>query len=222
MTEHDRLSPAMTEHDCGARPPEPGVTRIAAVLLDRDGTVNIKAPQGQYITSPGELVLLPGAAGAITQLNAACVQVILVTNQRWLSARTDMMPYQRVHARLEELLAESGAHLDGAYYCPHASGSCRCRKPAPGMLERAAQEHLFSLAEAVMIGDSESDIEAGRAAGTATILLSAAPAAPSRADCAVASLAEAARLILGDHAMDGDSGRLRPAIAAAGSRPAAW
>jgi D-glycero-D-manno-heptose 1,7-bisphosphate phosphatase len=188
----------MTELTSGALRPESSVTRIAAVLLDRDGTVNIKAPEGQYITSPGDLVLLPGVAGAIAQLNAASVQVILVTNQRWLSTMTDMMPYQRVHARLEELLAENGAHLDGAYYCPHASGSCHCRKPAPGMLERAAEEHLFSLTEAVMIGDSESDIEAGRAAGAATILLSATPDAPSRAASAVANLAEAVRLILGD------------------------
>ncbi len=188
----------MTQSAAGTLRSEPGVTRMAAVLLDRDGTVNIKAPAGRYITSPGELVLLPGAAGAIAQLNAASVQVILVTNQRWLSTMTDMMPYERVHARLEELLAENGAYLDGAYYCPHADGYCHCRKPAPGMLERAAEEHLFSLTEAVMIGDSESDIEAGRAAGTATILLSAAPHAPSRADDAVANLAEAVRLILGD------------------------
>jgi D-glycero-D-manno-heptose 1,7-bisphosphate phosphatase len=169
--------------------------RITTVLLDRDGTINIKAPEGQYITSPGELALLPGAAGAIAQLNAASVQVILVTNQRWLSTMADLTPYERVHARLEELLAENGAHLDGAYYCPHAAGSCHCRKPAPGMLERAAEEHLFSLAEAVMIGDSESDVEAGRAAGTATIVLSATPDALSPADHAVPSLAEAVRLI---------------------------
>jgi len=183
----------------GRRPrrPGPGAAPIAAVLLDRDGTVNVKAPEGRYITTPGELALLPGAAGAIARLNAASVPVILVTNQRWLSARSDLTPYHRVHARLEELLAENGAHLDGAYYCPHAAGSCHCRKPAPGLLERAAQEHLFSLAEAVMIGDSESDVEAGRAAGTATIALSATPDAPSPADYAVANLAEAARLILG-------------------------
>jgi D-glycero-D-manno-heptose 1,7-bisphosphate phosphatase len=188
----------MTELVSAAAGPQPGAARITAVLLDRDGTVNIKAPEGRYITSPGELVLLPGAAGAIAQLNAASVQVILVTNQRWLSAMTDMTPYQRVHARLEELLAESGAYLDDAYYCPHTSGSCHCRKPAPGMLERAAEEHFLNLPEAVMIGDSESDVEAGRAAGTATILLSATPDAPSSADYAAPNLAEAARLILGD------------------------
>ena len=188
----------MTELTCGALRPYPGVTRVAAVLLDRDGTVNIKAPEGRYITSPAELVLLPGAAGAIKQLNAASVQVILVTNQRWVSTETDMMHYERVHARLRELLAENGAHLDGAYYCPHAVGSCHCRKPAPGMLERAAEKHLLSLTEAVMIGDSESDIEAGRAAGTATILLSASHDPLSRADYVVANLAEAVCLILGD------------------------
>ena len=190
----------MTEMATAALRPEPGVTRIAAVLLDRDGTVNIKAPAGQYITSPGELVLLPGAAGAIKQLNAASVQVILVTNQRWLSTRADISPYKQVHARLEALLAEDGAHLDGAYHCHHAFGSCRCRKPGPlGMLERAAEEHLFSLTEAMMIGDSESDIEAGRAAGTARILLSASHDPLSRADYAVANLTEAVRLVLGDH-----------------------
>jgi D-glycero-D-manno-heptose 1,7-bisphosphate phosphatase len=196
----------MTKPASGVWPlrPEPGATPIAAVLLDRDGTVNIKAPEGRYITSPGELVLLPGAAGAIAQLNAASIQVILVTNQRWLSTMTDLTPYERVHARLGELLAEHGARLDGAYYCPHAADSCRCRKPAPGMLERAAEEHLFSLAEAVMIGDSESDVEAGRAVGTATIALSATPDAPSPADHAVPNLAEAVRLVLGDHS------RLRP------------
>ena len=189
----------MTAMATGALRSGPDVTRVAAVLLDRDGTVNVKAPEGQYITSPGELVLLPGAAGAIKQLNAASVQVILVTNQRWLSTMADTSPYKRVHARLEALLAEDGAHLDGAYHCHHAFGSCRCRKPAPGMLERAAEEHLFSLTEAMMIGDSESDIEAGRAAGTATILLSASHDPLSRADYAVANLTEAVRLVLGDH-----------------------
>jgi D-glycero-D-manno-heptose 1,7-bisphosphate phosphatase len=187
----------MTKQAFGVIPPGLGVTRISTVLLDRDGTVNIKPLEGHYVTSPDELTLLPGAARAIRHLNEASVQVILVTNQRWLSTMTDMTPYERVHARLRELLAEDGAHLDGAYYCPHAVGSCHCRKPAPGMLRRAAEEHLFSLTEAVMIGDSESDIAAGHAAGTATILLSAAPDMSSRANCAVANLAEAVRLILG-------------------------
>jgi D-glycero-D-manno-heptose 1,7-bisphosphate phosphatase len=177
----------------------PSLRRFSTVFLDRDGTVNVEASEGKYITRPGELVLLSGAAAAISRLNAASIQVILVTNQRWLSRLPDVTPYECVHARLEELLAEAGAHLDAAYFCPHAFGSCRCRKPSPGMLERAADERRFSLTDAVMIGDRESDVAAGRAAGTATILLSAEAEAPSRANYVVADLAEAVRLILGDH-----------------------
>jgi D-glycero-D-manno-heptose 1,7-bisphosphate phosphatase len=178
---------------------ESNVRGFKTVFLDRDGTVNVKAFEGEYITSPGGLMLLPGAGAAISRLNAASVRVILVTNQRWLSALPNVTPYERVHARLEKLLAENGAHLDAAYYCPHASHSCLCRKPHPGMLERAAVEHRFSLTDAVMIGDRGSDIEAGRVAGTATILLSAEPQASSSADYVVADLTGAVRLILGDH-----------------------
>jgi D-glycero-D-manno-heptose 1,7-bisphosphate phosphatase len=185
----------MTDVASVAARPGPGAPRFSTVFLDRDGTVNVKAPAGQYVTSPGDLALVPGAAAAISRLNTASVQVILVTNQRWLSALPDVVPYERVHARLEELLAEQGAHLDAAYYCPHAPGSCRCRKPAPGMLERAAAERRFSLTDAVMIGDRESDIAAGRAAGTATILLSAEPETPTSADYVAADLAEAVLLI---------------------------
>lgn len=185
----------MTNLASGMTRSKPNVRRISTVFLDRDGTLNVKPVEGQYVTSPDDLVLLPGAAEAISQLNAASVQVILVTNQRWLSALPDVTPYVRVHVRLEELLAENGAHLDGAYFCPHASDYCRCRKPGPGMLERAAKERRFSLTDAVMIGDRESDIEAGRVAGTATILLSAEPETLSSASYVAADLAEAVRLI---------------------------
>jgi D-glycero-D-manno-heptose 1,7-bisphosphate phosphatase len=176
---------------------KPRLRSCTTVFLDRDGTINVKAPEGEYVTSPGEVCLLPGAAAAISQLNVAAMRVILVTNQRWLSGMPDMDSYARVHGRLEELLAAGGAHLDAAYFCPHARGSCRCRKPDPGMLQRAAREHGFSLGEAVMIGDSETDVAVGRAAGTATILLrSGQKIASSDADLVAADLAEAVHLIL--------------------------
>jgi D-glycero-D-manno-heptose 1,7-bisphosphate phosphatase len=175
------------------------------VFLDRDGTINVKASQGQYVTSPAALVLIPGSAAAIARLNAAGVQVVLVTNQRWLSGpAADPAGYARVHARLEELLAAEGAHLDAAYYCPHDRGCCGCRKPGTGMLTRAAREHRFSLGAAVMIGDSETDVAAGQAAGTATILLRPGQrpvpgdAAPGDADFMADDLAGAVQLILGD------------------------
>ena len=182
----------------GARPKP--LFGCRAVFLDRDGTVNVKAPNGGYVTSPAGLSLIPGAAAAISRLNAAGARVILVTNQRWLSgAAGDLFGYAQVHARLEELLAADGAHLDAAYYCPHTSRSCGCRKPEPGMLQRAARQHHITLNAAVMIGDSETDVAAGRAAGTATILLHSGQHISSRnADFIAADLAEAVRLILGD------------------------
>jgi D-glycero-D-manno-heptose 1,7-bisphosphate phosphatase len=174
----------------------------STVFLDRDGTINIKAPDGQYIMSPTDLTLIPGAASAISRLNAAALRVILVTNQRWLAAEgEDLSRYHRVHAHLEELLAAEGAYLDAAYYCPHARGSCNCRKPGSGMLRRAAIEHGFRLDFAVMIGDRETDIEAGQRAGTATILLSSGEQTSLSADFVVNDLTGAVNLILGHRAL---------------------
>jgi D-glycero-D-manno-heptose 1,7-bisphosphate phosphatase len=179
--------------------PDPRLRGCRAVFLDRDGTVNVKAPGGQYVTSPTGLSLITGAAAAISRLNAAGLRVILVTNQRWLSGPArDLTGYAQVHSRLEELLAAEGAHLDAAYCCPHAKGSCNCRKPSPGMLQRAAEQHQIELSSAVMIGDNETDVAAGRAAGTTTILLRAGQQVTSgNADFMVNDLAEAERLILG-------------------------
>ena len=195
-------SSGMIEQPRAAAWPEPRLRRCRTVFLDRDGTVNVKAPDGQYVTSPAELFLIPGAAAAISRLNLAAIRVILVTNQRWLSdPASDPADYARVNARLEKLLAVEGAHLDTAYYCPHDRGCCDCRKPGVGMLTRAAREHRFSLSCAVMIGDSETDIAAGRAAGTATILLrSGQRPASGDADLVADDLAGAVRLILGARA----------------------
>ena len=171
---------------------------LHTVFLDRDGTITVKAAVGEYIRSPSELVLLPGAAKAVAALNAAGLRTILVTNQRWLSeSSADPGRYAAVHGRLEQLLAGEGGRLDAAYHCPHAIGVCDCRKPGAGMLRRAARDHNFDLAGAVIVGDSETDLLAGWAAGTATILLHGiGDGAASGADAVAADLASAARLIL--------------------------
>lgn len=170
---------------------------LHTVFLDRDGTITVKAADDEYIRSPGELVLLPGAAKAVAALNAAGLRTILVTNQRWLSERSgDPGRYAAVHARLEQLLTLEGARLDAAYHCPHAIGACHCRKPGAGMLRRAARDYDFDLAGAVIVGDSETDLLAGRAAGTATILLHGSGDDAVGADAVAADLAGAVRLIL--------------------------
>lgn len=142
------------------------------ILLDRDGTINVKAPEGHYVESPRELVLLPGAAAAIARLNAAGVPVAVVTNQRGIAlGRMTTGDLERVHAALRDQLAAHGAHVDRFYACPHEKGVCDCRKPEPGMLLDALRDFGVAARDAVMIGDAASDVEAGVRAGTATVRL---------------------------------------------------
>jgi D-glycero-D-manno-heptose 1,7-bisphosphate phosphatase len=175
----------------------PELRTLHTVFLDRDGTINVKPGTGQYIKSPAELVLLPGAAKAVAALNAMGLRTILVTNQRWLSEQSsEAAHYSAVHARLEELLKQEGAWLDAAYHCPHAISMCDCRKPGAGLLRRAAREHNFDLAGAVIIGDSGTDVLAGQTAGTATILLRANGKTSVDADSMAKDLASAVRGII--------------------------
>src|ERR1700752_1585931 len=99
------------------------MTLPEAVLLDRDGTINVKAPEGDYITAPGELELLPGAGRAIAMLNRAGVPVAVVTNQRGIAlGRMTDQDLDLIHARLRELLAAEGAFVDAFFHCPHDIG----------------------------------------------------------------------------------------------------
>ncbi len=147
--------------------------RLHAVFLDRDGTINVKAPEGDYITDPDQLELLPGAGEGIRMLNHAGVPVVVVTNQRGVAlGRMTDSDLRAVHSRLHQLLSHDDAWVDAIFYCPHDVGACACRKPAPLMLRRAgAYLGLTSLRDTVMIGDSLTDVEAGRRAGTRTVLL---------------------------------------------------
>ncbi|MYR57340.1 HAD-IIIA family hydrolase [Streptomyces sp. SID625] len=168
----------------------------ATFFLDRDGTVNAAPPPGLYLTRPEELRLLPGAAEAVRTLNRRGHRVVVVTNQRGVArGLVTSVELAAVERRLAELLGAEGAHWDGYYVCPHAADSCRCRKPRPGLLEAAARDiPRLSLPDAVMIGDSETDVGAGRAAGCRTVRL-APPGTPSAADLVVADLGSAVRIL---------------------------
>jgi len=172
--------------------------RPDAVLLDRDGTINFKGPEGGYVTSPDELVLLPGAATAIRRLNEAGIPVAVVTNQRGIAlGRMTKADLEAVHARLDRVLAAEGARVDAIFHCPHEKDACGCRKPGTVMLEWA-REHLglASLSGTVMIGDALSDVQAGRAVGARTVLLTAAPVDPPAPDAVATSLLAAVDLML--------------------------
>ncbi len=141
-----------------------------AVFLDRDGTLNAEVG---YVTHPEMLTLLPGAAEAVADLCRAGWQVFVFTNQsgigRGLYTETDLAA---IHAKLITEIETAGGTISGIYSCPHApDADCDCRKPLPGLLYRAAQEHSLDLTECVVIGDSQRDIEAGQAAGCRTILV---------------------------------------------------
>lgn len=141
------------------------------VFLDRDGTINRKASEGAYIRRPSEVELLPGAAEAIRTLKSAGCRILVVTNQRGISlGKMTESDLEIVWQHTVKLLAQSDAHVDGMYFCPHDVCSCDCRKPLPGLLLRAAREIPgVKLQDAVMIGDAHSDVLAGKAAGTRTI-----------------------------------------------------
>jgi D-glycero-D-manno-heptose 1,7-bisphosphate phosphatase len=150
---------------------------VRLVLLDRDGTINRKAPEGAYVTRPEALELLPGAASAIRALNDAGLPVAVVTNQRCMAlGQLDADGLEAVHAAMRaRLAAAAGAHVDAIYHCPHERGTCTCRKPEPGMLAAAARSFDVPPHAVVMIGDAGSDIEAGRRFGAQTIHLTAGP-----------------------------------------------
>jgi D-glycero-D-manno-heptose 1,7-bisphosphate phosphatase len=171
-----------------------------AAFLDRDGVINRKAPtEDGYITRWEEMQILPGVGEAITLLNRANFHVIVVSNQRCV-AKGLLNPGEldSIHQRMCHELAAVGAKVDGVYYCPHEEQpSCGCRKPKPGMLFTAADEHQVDLGASWMIGDSKKDVEAGISAGCRTArILAAHLDADDKADVLAQSLLEAVREIL--------------------------
>jgi D-glycero-D-manno-heptose 1,7-bisphosphate phosphatase len=170
-----------------------------AAFLDRDGVINRKLPEGQYVTRWEEMEFLSGVAEAIDLLVAAGFRVIVVTNQRCVAKGLLTVPeLDLIHERMCQQLAISGAIITEVYYCPHeVQPPCSCRKPAPGMLLAAARAHQIDLSVSWMIGDSDIDIEAGRKAGCRTARILKSDQLPgSAADVSAPSLLEAVHQVL--------------------------
>lgn len=147
-----------------------------AVFLDRDGTL---IEDVHFLCDPAQIRLLSGAVPALLRLKSAGFRCVLVTNQsavgRGMITETRL---QEIHAEMNRMLAAEGAILDGIYYCPDAPLSAGCpdlasgdRKPAPGMLLRAAVDLGLNLKSSWMVGDKISDVQAGLNAGCRSILL---------------------------------------------------
>jgi len=185
--------------------------KFAAVFLDRDGTINEEVG---YLDRLERLRILPGAAEAVRRINESGMKAVVVTNQSGVARGKFTEEFVRtVHNRIREALRREGAEIDGFYYCPHHPSegigeyrkSCTCRKPAPGMLERAAEELKIDLRRSYLVGDTLKDIETGLRAGTRTVLVKTGygekeAVANIRPDFTAADLLDAVRWILKDSA----------------------
>lgn len=146
-----------------------------AIFLDRDGTINKYVG---FLRKPEELELLPGVAETIKKINHSGYLVVVVTNQPVIArGEVTLDSLEEIHNKMETELGKQGAYLDAIYFCPHhphkgfegeiseLKFDCDCRKPKPGMLLKAAEDFNIELSNSYMIGDSDSDVEAGKAAG---------------------------------------------------------
>jgi D-glycero-D-manno-heptose 1,7-bisphosphate phosphatase len=184
----------------------------AAVFLDRDGVLNelVEDPISGAPESPltvEQVRLVPGAAAAAAVLARAGYLLVCVSNQPAAAkGRVSVSQLHAVHDRVSALLAQEGVVLATSRMCLHhergvvpgLSGSCDCRKPAPGMLLDAAASLQLDLGLSWMVGDTDVDIEAGRAAGCRTLLILNPASVHKRlqaigSDLVAASLAEATR-----------------------------
>lgn len=196
-----------------------------AVFLDRDGVINRKPKEGEYITSWDDFHILPGVADGIALLNGTGYLVVVVTNQRCVAkGLLSVADLEKIHAQMSQALSRAGAKLDGIYYCPHDYvPSCNCRKPAPGMLLEAAQVYEIDLRSSWMVGDSEMDVQAGKSAGCKTARVSVeaekhntdrgAPDILGHVEINASSLLDSVRQILEWDARSGINSKNREVIA---------
>jgi D,D-heptose 1,7-bisphosphate phosphatase len=146
-----------------------------AFFLDRDGVI---CKEKNLLSDIAQVELVEGAAQAIRKINKAGYLAVVVTNQPVIARNLcSVEELEQIHNRLETLLGCEGAYLDAIYYCPHHPDGgypeerpeykidCECRKPKPGMLLRAAKEWNIDMAGSYMVGDRQTDVEAGGAAG---------------------------------------------------------
>ena len=144
---------------------------MTVVLLDRDGVIN--GNRDDYVKTVDEFVFLPGVLEGLAKLKEAGITAVVVSNQagvgRGLIAPAEL---ERINRKMLRMVVEHGGEISGLYYCVHRKDEgCSCRKPEIGLFHRASAELDFDLAESYFIGDTRSDIEAGRRAGCRTVLV---------------------------------------------------
>ncbi len=148
-----------------------------AVFLDRDGTL---IREVGYLTRPEQIEILDGVPAAIRALGAAGFKTVVVTNQSavargWLTEAE----LKQIHCLMEDRLADAGARLDAIYYCPHHPSEgigayrvvCDCRKPNPGMVQRAVDDLALDPKRSYVLGDQNVDLELALRVGSTPVLV---------------------------------------------------
>lgn len=166
-----------------------------AVILDRDGVIN---DNRRFANKPQDLVLYPTTAPAIHLLNEAGFLVCVATNQGGVGlGYMKASDLDAVHAEMVRRLERQDAHIDAIRACIHEPrAGCACRKPQPGMLLNLQEELGFELSSSYMVGDRDTDVMAGKAAGTQTVFIGSRTSDNAGADACVPNLLEAARWII--------------------------
>ncbi len=142
-----------------------------AIFLDRDGIINKE--RKDYVKSIEEFQILDGVPESIKMLKEKGFLVIVITNQSAINrGLITIETLNEIHNYLQNFLKENNTSIDDFYFCPHRPDeNCKCRKPNPGMLIKAAQEHNIDMNQSFMIGNSLTDIQAAQKSGCKGILL---------------------------------------------------
>lgn len=142
-----------------------------AIFLDRDGVINVN--RTEHVKSWDEFQFIPGALESIRRLTQTGLPIFVITNQAIVNRKL-ITPdgLENIHKRMIAEINKAGGNITKVYHCPHDTHEkCACRKPEPGMLKQAAEEFDIDLSESFLIGDAWTDVEAGLAAGTRSILV---------------------------------------------------
>lgn len=132
------------------------------LFLDRDGVINKKVPPHQHITTPDDFIILPNVKEALLYAKDKGYKIIVITNQRSVPKEI----YDMIHTKMLTDLPE----IEDIFVCPHEDGECNCRKPLPGLFYQAANKYDVDKEQSLMIGDSQSDLDAATAYGIKAIL----------------------------------------------------
>ena len=147
------------------------MSNFDTLFLDRDGVINVKL-EGKYVQNFSEFEFISGSLSAISKLSQLFFRIIIITNQQGIGKGImTQFDLNTLHFKMQQKIEYYGGRIDKIYYCPHLeSDNCLCRKPKPGMIKNAIIDFPeIKIDHSYLVGDSDSDIEAGRVMQLKTI-----------------------------------------------------